>query len=83
MTPRTSRRRPGRVSKDHVLFVAGLAGIGWQQYTERILWPLLAVYVAMLGLRVSQAVVRLLPSLPQSTAPTDATSGSSSPSASP
>jgi hypothetical protein len=69
----------GRVSRDSVLFVAGLAGIGWQQYTERISWPLLAVYVAMLGLRVSQAVVRLLPGLPPSE-PTGDTSGSPSPS---
>jgi hypothetical protein len=40
----------GRISRDTVLLVAGLAGIGWQQYTERVVWPLLVVYAVMIGL---------------------------------
>lgn len=59
----SGRKRPtaGRVSRDTVLFVAGLAGIGWQQYTERVVWPLLVVYGVMVGLPGAQALLALLP----------------------
>ncbi|MER7002199.1 hypothetical protein ABT297_04010 [Dactylosporangium sp. NPDC000555] len=56
------RRRPsrGRVSRDTVLLAAGLAGIAYQQAIERVLWPLLLMYGAMVGLRGSQALLRIL-----------------------
>lgn len=41
--------------------MAGLAGIGWQQYTERVVWPLLVVYGVMVGLPGAQALLALLP----------------------
>lgn len=59
----SARRRPTarRVSRDTVLLIAGLAGIGWQQYTERVVWPLLVVYAVMIGLPGAQALLSLLP----------------------
>lgn len=59
----SGRKRPTvrRVSRDGILFIAGLAGIGWQQYTERVVWPLLVVYGVMVGLPGAQALLALLP----------------------
>lgn len=77
-------RRPtkGRISRDTVLFVAGLAGIGWQQYTERVVWPLLLFYGVMVGLPGAQALLALLPSRgdPAELEGDGPTTGSSSPS---
>lgn len=61
---RTRSRRPtrARVSRDSILFVAGLAGIGYQQYTGSVSIPLLVLYGVMLGLPGVQALLGLLPS---------------------
>lgn len=78
---RTRGRRPtrARVSRDTVLFVVGLAGIGYQQYTGSVSIPLLVLYGVMLGLPGVQALLGLLPG-PQGTEPDDDTTGSPSPS---
>ena len=61
---RTRRQRPsrGRVSRDTVLFVVGLGGIVYQQYTGSVSIPLLVLYGVMLGLPGVQALMGLLPS---------------------
>ena len=70
-----------RVSRDTVLLIAGLAGIGYQQYTERVVWPLLVVYAVMIGLPGAQALLALLPSrMPEPQDEDTPTTGSSSPS---
>lgn len=60
---RTRRRRPtrARVSRDTVLFVAGLSGIGYQQYTGSVSIPLLVLYGVMLGLPGVSALLQLVP----------------------
>lgn len=50
-----------RVSRDTILFTFGLAGIVYQQYTERVIWQLLIVYGVMVGLPGVQALLALLP----------------------
>lgn len=78
------RNRPTarRISRDTVLLIAGLAGIGYQQYTERVVWPLLVVYAVMIGLPGAQALLALLPGREPEIEDTP-TTGSSSPSPSP
>lgn len=77
----STRRRPTvrRISRDTVLLIAGLAGIGWQQYTERVVWPLLVVYAVMIGLPGAQALLALLPGRAEQEED-EPTTGSSSPS---
>lgn len=60
---RTRGRRPtrARVSRDTVLFVVGLSGIGYQQYTGSVSIPLLVLYGVMLGLPGVQALLQLVP----------------------
>ena len=82
---RTRRQRPsrGRVSRDTVLFVVGLGGIVYQQYTGSVSIPLLVLYGVMLGLPGVQALMGLLPS-PQAADPEQAdTDTTGSPSRSP
>ena len=65
-----------------MLFAAGLAGIGYQQYTGSVSIPLLVLYGVMLGLPGVQALMGLLPG-PQGQDPEPAdtgTTGSPSPS---
>lgn len=45
------RRRQSKVTRDLVLFVGGLVGIGYETFVERVDRPaLLAVFAGMLGL---------------------------------
>lgn len=61
-----------------MLLIAGLAGIGYQQYTERVVWPLLAVYAVMIGLPGAQALLALLPGRGDPPEEDEPTTGSSS-----
>jgi hypothetical protein len=64
VTPPTGRtRRPtrARVSRDTILFAAGLAGIGYQQWTGSVSIPLLVLYGVMVGLPGVQALLQLMP----------------------
>jgi hypothetical protein len=50
-----------RVSRDTVLFVSGLVGIGWQTFTGKVHVELLAVFAVMIGLPGYVALQELLP----------------------
>lgn len=77
---RTRGRRPtrARVSRDTVLFVAGLSGIGYQQYTGSVSIPLLVLYGVMLGLPGVQALLGLMPGRQGEPEPDTDTTGSPS-----
>jgi hypothetical protein len=48
--------------KSWILFVIGLAGIGYQQYTGRVHWLLLLIFTTMTGVLTVTQLVALLKS---------------------
>jgi hypothetical protein len=49
-----------RVGRDTVLFVVGLAGIGYQQITGKVHWELLVVFGLMIGLPGISSLIQLV-----------------------
>lgn len=50
--------------KSWILLFAGLAGMGYQQYTGKINWFLLAIYTAMTGVPGAAHLISLLKNSP-------------------
>jgi hypothetical protein len=64
-----------RISRDSILLISGLTGIGYQQITGKVYIPLLVVFGLMIGLPGVTAILQLLGG---TTAPTTGGSSSSS-----